>query len=258
MKDRNGYGSITIVGAGLVPAHDTMGARDGGTGHGATTRVAPTVPVPQRKRRSIRLQGYDYTQPGAYFITICTQDRACLFGKVADGQMQLNDAGKTAEQCWQEIPSHFPTVVLDVFVVMPNHLHGIVVLNDYVGATHASPLQRNNASPVQNGVSPGRPRGPQGRSIASIIGSFKSAVTKRINEIRMTPGASVWQRNYYEHIIRDDESLNRIREYIANNPLQWEFDRENPGFTGPMHDIVGAQVGAQRCCASYKDEPWRI
>ena len=105
---------------------------------------------------------------------------------------------------------------------MPNHVHGIIVImaTHDVGATHASPLQ-NDDTPTQ-------PRGPQRQSVASIVGSFKSAATNRINEHRGTPGAPVWQRNYFEHIIRDDESLNRIREYILNNPLQWALDRENP------------------------------
>jgi putative transposase len=120
------------------------------------------------------------------------------------------------------IPDHFPHVLLDEFVVMPNHVHGIIVImpTHAVGATHASPLQNDDT--------PTRPRGPQRQSVGSIVGSFKSAATKRINEQRGTPGAPVWQRDYFEHIIRNDESLNRIREYILNNPLQWALDRENP------------------------------
>jgi len=173
-------------------------------------------------RRSIRLKGYDYTQAGAYFVTICTKDRACLFGDVADGVMRLNQMGHIVRQCWLAIPDHFPHVLLDEFVVMPNHVHGILVImpTHDVGATHASPLQNDDT--------PTRPRGPQPRSVASIVGSFKSAAAKRINEHRGTPGAPIWQRNYYEHIIRDDESLNLIRNYIADNPLRWQIDAENP------------------------------
>ena len=172
-------------------------------------------------RRSIRLKGYDYTQAGAYFVTICTKDRACLFGDVADSVMRLNQMGHIVRQCWLAIPEHFPHVLLDEFVVMPNHVHGIIVImaTHDVGATRASPLQDDT---------PTRPRGPQRQSVASIVGSFKSAATKRINEHRGTPGAPVWQRDYFEHIIRNDESLNRTREYILNNPLQWALDRENP------------------------------
>ncbi|GIV71404.1 transposase [Caldilinea sp.] len=176
-------------------------------------------------RRSIRLKGYDYTQPGAYFITICTHDRAHFFGAVVNGVMRLNDAGCIAAQCWRDIPVHFPHVQLDVFVIMPNHIHGVlwIVANDNnagtqnVGATHASPLP---------------PRGPVPQSVGAIIGQFKSAVTKRINELRHTPSAPIWQRNYYEHIIRDERALNAIRRYIQENPLRWHLDRENDQRTG--------------------------
>jgi len=175
-------------------------------------------------RRSIRLAGYDYSWAGAYFVTICAHDRICQFGDIMNGEMRLNDAGRIVERCWREIPAHFPHVELDEFVIMPNHIHGILVItntlgtnDNIVGATHASPLQQTN-----------RPCGPKSRSIAAIVGSFKSAVTKRINEMRGAPGEAVWQRNYYEHIIRDDESLNRIREYIMTNTIRWEEDEENP------------------------------
>lgn len=187
-------------------------------------RPEPMKYDPERHhRRSVRLRGYDYSQAGAYFVTICTQGRACLFGDVADSQMRLNDAGRVVERCWHEIPIHFPHVALDAFVVMPNHVHEILIIAVTVGATHALPLP-NNASP--------RPHGPQPDSIGAIIGSFKSAATKHINELRNIVGAPVWQRNYYEHIIRNDESMNRIREYIVNNPLQWQLDRENPCIGG--------------------------
>jgi REP element-mobilizing transposase RayT len=176
----------------------------------------------KRHRRSIRLKGYDYTQPGAYFVTICTQDRACLFGEVVDGQMRLNEFGEIVRECWLAIPDHFSHTVLDEFVIMPNHVHGIISIVDastdvtvVVGATHASPLRI-------------RPRGPERKSIGAIVGSFKSATTKRINGPRGTPGVPVWQRNYYEHIIRNQESLNRIRQYILDNPQRWSSDRENP------------------------------
>jgi len=195
---------------------------------GITHDVGVTHASPLHHRRSIRLKGYDYTRAGAYFVTICTKDRACLFGDVADGVMRLNQMGHIVRKCWLAIPDHVPHVLLDEFVVMPNHVHGIVVIvsTDTVGATHASPPQ--HASPLQNDDTPTRPRGPQRQSVASIVGSFKSAATKRINEQRGTPGTPVWQRDYFEHIIRNDESLNRIREYILNNPLQWALDRENP------------------------------
>jgi len=165
-------------------------------------------------RRSIRLKGYDYAQPGAYFITICTQDRACLFGEVADGEMRLNEMGQVVCECWSAIPEHFSNGVLDAFVVMPNHVHGIVVIVDGRGTACRAPTEQF-----------GR---PITGSVPTIIRSFKSAVTRRINALRGTPGAPVWQRNYFEHIIRNDESLNRIRQYITDNAARWAFDRENP------------------------------
>jgi hypothetical protein len=122
-------------------------------------------------RRSIRLKGYDYTQPGAYYITLCTKARQCLFGDVVKGEMRLNSLGYIAFTCWQAIPNHFPHVELDAFVIMPNHLHGILVISDIlVGATQASPLHPTKASPLHN------PCGPAPKSVGVIVGSYKSAV----------------------------------------------------------------------------------
>lgn len=171
----------------------------------------------KRHRRSIRVRGYDYRNAGAYYITLVTHDRQCLFGEIVDVEMRLNEYGQIAAACWEDIPHHFENVELDTFVMMPNHVHGIVVITDNVGATHASPLRK-----------PQLPRGPVSRSLAAIIGSFKSATTKRINEMRGMQGATIWQHNYYEHIIRDENDLNRIREYIFNNPSRWAEDDENP------------------------------
>jgi putative transposase len=166
-------------------------------------------------RRSIRLKGYDYTQPGAYYITLCTKARQCLFGDVVKGEMRLNSLGYIAFTCWQAIPNHFSHVELDAFVIMPNHLHGILVIRDtLVGATHASPL--HNLC------------GPAPKSVGAIVGSYKSAVSKHINAICNTKGNSIWQRNYYEHINRNDESLHNIRQYILENPWRWAGDPENP------------------------------
>ena len=176
-------------------------------------------------RRSIRLKGYDYTQPGAYFVTICTHHRLPLFGRVADGNMVVNAYGEIVQTCWDAIPNHFPHTELDAFVIMPNHIHGIIFITDDVGATHASPLQ---APPLRQ-----TPRGPASGSLGAIIGSFKSAATKRINALRDAPGAPLWQHNYYEHIIRHERALDAIRHYIAANPLRWHLDRYNPEASGP-------------------------
>jgi putative transposase len=165
-------------------------------------------------RRSLRLKDFDYAQHGVYFITICTHRRQCLLGSAINGAVRLNRHGEIADMCWRAIPRHFPHVGLDEFVIMPNHIHGIIT----VGARHAVPLR----SRIE------RFRKPVGGSIPTIVRSFKSAVTKRINEYHSTPGLPVWQRNYYEHVIRNEDTLDRIREYILNNPVRWAFDPENP------------------------------
>ncbi len=164
-------------------------------------------------RRSIRLPHYDYSQSGLYFITICTENRECLFGDVEDGKMILNEFGNVAQQCWLEIPQHFEHVELDAYVIMPNHLHGIIIIkNDgtrNVGAIHELPLQIKQRRKML---------------LPKIIGRFKMNVSKQINQIRQTPGITIWQRNYYEHIVRDEMDLHRIRQYIMNNPKNWEMD----------------------------------
>jgi putative transposase len=165
------------------------------------------------KRRSIRLPGHDYTARGVYFITICTHRHEYLFGDIVDGVMQLNDAGHRAQNCWNEIPDHFPHVTVDAFVVMPNHIHGILFIVDSpsVGAKNFSPLQPDQ-----------RPRGTS-KTIGSVVRGFKIGVTKWAR--KNTSIQSVWQRNYWEHIIRSEPELNGLREYIRNNPLRWELDR---------------------------------
>ncbi len=174
-------------------------------------------------RRSVRLPDYDYAQPGAYFVTVCTHERECLFGEIAEEAMRLNDLGRVVSEVWHAVPAHFSDARTDAFVVMPNHIHGVIVIVGYatadsgVGATHVSPL------PV-----PQRPAGPKPGSLGAIVGSFKSAVTRRINAHRGTPGAKVWQRNYHEHVIRGRRDLDRVRRYIAENPQRWFWDRYRP------------------------------
>lgn len=180
-----------------------------------------------RRRRSIRLSGYDYTQPGVYFVTLCTQNRECFFGEIINGKMILNEYGKIVDACWAAIPEHFNHVMLDTYVVMPNHVHGIITImvrnGSGVGARHAVPLPSDLSS--NSFESFGKPvRG----SIPTVIRSFKSAVAKRVNQIRDTPGISIWQRNFHERVIRDERELNQIREYVNHNPLSWDLDRNNP------------------------------
>ena len=184
-------------------------------------------------RRSIRLKGYDYTHAGAYFVTICTHDRQCLFGEVVDGIVQLNAFGEIVRDEWLRTADVRPNVELDTFVVMPNHIHGIIVLrdNDGRGTLHGRGTLQRAPTIEQFGK-------PTSNSIPTIVRLFKSATTKRINERRGTPGSPVWQRNYYEHIIRHEESLNRIRQYILDNPLSWAMDRENPDAVEPEPEEV--------------------
>ena len=170
-------------------------------------------------RRSIRLPGYDYRRRGAYFITICTTGRACVFGEVVNDEVKLSRRGMIATECWNDIPNHRPYVELDQFIVMPNHVHGLVWIldSDERRATQASPLQGPRLVPG---------------SLGAIVGAYKAAVSRNINKIR--PGAAVdlWQPNYYEHIVRDERALVNIREYIVSNPLAWADDAENPEGTG--------------------------
>jgi REP element-mobilizing transposase RayT len=163
-------------------------------------------------RRSIRLRGYDYAQPGEYFLTIITENRAHLYGEIVDGEMRLSPAGEVVARCWYDIPNHFPHAALDAFQVMPNHIHGVLVFTQPV-----KPSQRTE----QIGE---RPRGTS-MTVGSVVRGFKIGVTKwmRAN----TQVYDVWHRNYWEHIVRNPAELERIRRYIENNPLQWELDRMN-------------------------------
>ena len=178
-------------------------------------------------RRSIRLKGHDYSQPGAYFVTICTRDQECLFGHVVNGEMRLNDAGEIAQRCWEEIPRHFPLVELDAFVVMPNHVHGIIVIQGRGEASvplHVSKERPgSDASPLRQ-----RPNGTQPGSLSAIVQNFKYISTRRMNAARSTPGTPVWQRGFYEHVVRDEEELRAIREYVLGNPARWDEDENNP------------------------------
>lgn len=176
-------------------------------------------------RKSIRLKGYDYSSNGAYFITICVKNRECLFGEIIKNKMNLSEIGKIAHKFWQEIANHFENVQIDNFVIMPNHVHGIIVINN-VGVIHELPLLHE----LQPQSDDNFPENIKRRKmlIPKIIGRYKMNVSKNINQIIEAPAMSIWQRNYYEHIIRSEKSLNAIREYIINNPLKWALDKENP------------------------------
>jgi REP element-mobilizing transposase RayT len=192
-------------------------------------RLPGTPEQKQHNRLSIRLAGYDYSQAGAYFITVCTHNRAHLFGEIRGEntntpEMILNDLGKMVKKCWKEIPQHFPDVELDEFVVMPNHIHGILAImtiqNVGVQNVGVQNVGVQNFEPLRNQFQHIIPR-----SIGSVIRGFKIGVTKWCRA--KSPGFSVWQRGYFEHVIRDDGSIKRIREYIVQNPTKWDIDREN-------------------------------
>jgi len=183
-------------------------------------------------RKSIRLRGYDYSAPGRYFVTICAQEKACLFGGIASGQIELNDYGRIVENVWKELPLHFPLVELDRFVVMPNHFHAIAVIVDPRAKRVGAGFPRPDLEQSETGVGAGFPRpmspilnpggeNPPLRALGDVIRWFKYESTKRINELRGMAGRRIWQRNYYEHIILSDKSYRKIREYIADNPKNW-------------------------------------
>jgi putative transposase len=198
-----------------------------------------------RRRRSIRLKGIDYTQPGFYFITIVTKNRECLFGEIADGEMRLNEFGMIARAEWLKTAEIRHEIALDEFVIMPNHIHGIIHIlprdcDDGVGARRRRAPTVNINAPTANWNAPTENRRahtlteqfgkPVSGSIPTIIRAYKSATTNRINKFRENAGAPVWQRNYYEHIVREDDDLARIREYVRYNPAGWVKDDENPAF----------------------------
>lgn len=170
----------------------------------------------EHHRRSIRLGTYDYSECALYFLTICSHKRRCVLGEIINGQAMLSSVGESVRELWLRIPHRFENVDLDQFVVMPNHVHGIVNIvsgiENNVGAIHELPLHIERRRML----------------VPKIVGYFKMNSAKRVNCLRSTPGLHLWQRNYYERVIRNENELYRIREYIQNNPLNWELDRENP------------------------------
>jgi len=224
-------------------------------------KYTPTI----HHRRSIRLKGYDYSQAGMYFVTLCCQDMICRFGKIENGEMILNDFGKIAIDEWLKTAEIRKTVVLHDFIVMPNHFHGIIeltqpvgnagnagvvgnvgalrddvgalrddvgALRDDVGALRATPLRETTSLPVTRPYSRTDVKNeymssisPKCGELATIVRAFKSAVTKQINELRNTRGEKLWQRDYWENIIRNDKFYQYIANYIINNPAKWGNDR---------------------------------
>lgn len=179
-------------------------------------------------RRSIRMVGYDYTLPGAYFVTIISRKRICLFGEVTSEGMDLNPIGQKVVQCWYGLQKNFQNAELDEFVLMPNHLHGIILITETSSKGEAFPemILSSQKEGIGN-ASPLRPRGPESGSLGAIIQNFKSVSTRMVNKMYYERGNKIWQRNYYERIIRNEHELDAIRQYIQDNPINWKKDREN-------------------------------
>lgn len=223
----------------------------------------PLDPPPDGRRRSIRLQSYDYSQAGVYFVTIVTQGRACLFGEVNGPKMQLSEAGSMIQRVWTELPERFPGLKSDEFIVMPNHVHGLIAIDHPVGAPLVGAQDaaqskefgeidhrattRVAPTPYQDSAGPGEAnKGNTSRAatraaptpghryaLGDVVGAFKSLTTVayvRGVKAQRWPHFSgkLWQRNYFEHVVRKDDSLDKIRQYIRDNPARWEFDKENP------------------------------
>lgn len=195
-----------------------------------------TIPMPkfQNKYRieSIRWQNWDYRNAGAYFITICTKDRLCYFGEIEDGAAQLSDAGQVAEKYWMEIPEHFKNVQLGAFVVMPNHVHGILILSDVVGTLQCNVPTTTESASATTTVEPNQTEtnqfmadiSPKSGSVSTIIRSYKSVCTKHIN-LQKPALNFAWQPRFHDRVIRDEMEYQRIAHYIINNPKNWDRDK---------------------------------
>jgi putative transposase len=163
-----------------------------------------------KERKLTRLKGYDYSQSGYYFVTICTKDRKEFFGNVEEGRMHLSRCGEIAGDFWSEIPAHFEYVGIDEFSVMPNHVHGVLIIEEnMVGNAYMRSLQNRTKM-----------------SLSKIIQQYKASVTRKINSLESSLHFG-WQKSFYDHIVRNEESLNNVRQYIMYNPLEWELDIEN-------------------------------
>ena len=180
-----------------------------------------------RHRRSIRLPGYDYTSTGAYFVTLLVHQRQHLFGTLANGEVQLTAWGRLAQTEWCRLPERFHGILIDTFVIMPDHLHAILWIN--TTAMRSSQEARHPTLLKMDGSSPASPlpNPPPPGSLGAVIGAYKATTARLINGLRHSPGSPVWQRNYFERIIRDEDELSRIYDYILSNPLNAD-DEENP------------------------------
>lgn len=183
-------------------------------------------------RRSIRLKEYDYTSPGWYYVTICTHQQTCLFGDINNGRIVLSSIGKMAQEYWLQIPNHFKFVELDEFVIMPNHIHGIIIINDRPGNggdNNGNGRGVRSNAPANANINPQNrfsEISPKSGTLGVIVRSYKSSVTRWCRKNKNDHFK--WQRNFYEHIMRNERELYQIRKYIRSNPLKWQLDSEYP------------------------------
>lgn len=181
------------------------------------------TPPDRRHRRSVRLRQYDYSQAGVYFITLCTAGRQCLFGDIVDGEMMLNKIGQLTASEWERSMEIRKEIELDAWIIMPNHMHAVFLISHSSSAPAAATLQPSSAPDASI-----RTMGSIKKSLSSLMQGFKSATTAKINVIRQMPYVPVWQRGLWEHVVRSEAELKRIRDYIAANPQQWDADSNNP------------------------------
>ena len=185
----------------------------------------------KRRRNSLRLKGFDYSQPGDYFATICTRHRECIFGRIEGGKVELSEAGEIVDSCWKKIPAHFVNTRVDTYQVMPNHVHGIIEVTEKGCPRQANEIKEGRCRGVQlnaptgNGlsnVSPGK------GTLSVIVRTFKAAVVTELRASGRFPAMSIWQRSFHDHIIRDDIDHFFVNQYIELNPIMWELDADNP------------------------------
>lgn len=192
---------------------------------------------------STRLRGWDYSYDGAYFITICTKNRQHFFGEIRNGKLIQTKQSQICMTCWLDLPNHYPNCILDAFVIMPNHVHAVIFIDNSAIDTDTAPVETglkpvSTRKPVSTPVP--KPPGTHDKtaraktnrnrkkySLSEIVRGFKTFTARKINEYQNTQGQPFWQTRFHDRIIRDENELNRIREYIQNNPRNWKEDRNN-------------------------------
>ncbi|NQU99739.1 MAG: transposase [Parcubacteria group bacterium] len=181
---------------------------------------------------STRLPNYNYSSDGAYFVTICTKNKQHFFGEIMNGKLSNTKQTEIAKKCWFDLPNHYSNCVLDKFIIMPNHVHGVIFIDNGVGGIDTSgvetglkPVSTNNVNHIKHNQI--NNQYTKHYSLSEIIRGFKTFTARRINEMQNASGQPFWQPRFYEHIIRNDRTLNKIRQYIIDNPANWQDDRNN-------------------------------